>query len=68
MRIPCPHFTDPTNYANSEEFKVNDTQPNISPAMKAAPGFFTFLNSPEEFTASIPKLFLQVVQQARRRD
>ncbi|MGP0106885.1 MAG: pilus assembly protein, partial [Rhodoblastus sp.] len=67
MQIPYPPFADPTNYANSEDFKVNDAQPNLSPAMQAcaSPGFFTFASSPEEITAGIQKLFLQAVAQAR---
>ena len=67
MQIPYPPFADPTNYANSEDYKVNDAQPNLSPAMQAcaSPGFFTFASSPQEITAGIQKLFLQAVQQAR---
>ena len=67
MQIPYPPFADPTNYANSEDFKVNDAQPNLSPAMQAcaSPGFFTFASSPQEITAGIQKLFLQAVAQAR---
>jgi len=67
MQIPYPPFANPTNYANSEDYKVNDAQPNLSPAMQAcaSPGFFTFASSPAEITAGIQKLFLQAVQQAR---
>ena len=67
MQIPYPPFADPTNYANSEDYKVNDAQPNLSPAMQACatPGFFTFASSPQEITAGIQKLFLQAVAQAR---
>ncbi|MGA8172875.1 MAG: pilus assembly protein TadG-related protein [Methylocystis sp.] len=67
MQIPYPAFASPTNYANSEDFKVNDAQPNLSPAMEecASPGYFTMATSPQEITAGIQKLFLQAVQQAR---
>jgi hypothetical protein len=67
MQIPYPPFANPTNYANSEDYKVNDAQPNLSPAMQAcaSPGFFISASSPDEIKAGIQKLFKMSVQQAR---
>jgi len=66
MQIPYPPFADPTNYANSEDFKVNDASRiflrRCSNALLRASSLRKFAR---EITAGIQKLFLQAVAQAR---
>jgi len=67
LEIPYPAFPSPTNYASSEDFKVNDAVPNLDNAMKscASPGFYYKANTPADITAAMQAMFQQAVQSAR---
>ena len=67
LQIPYPPFSNPKPFANSQDFKANDAQPNLSPAMQAcaSPGFYTYASTPAEIAAGIQNLFFEAVQLAR---
>jgi Flp pilus assembly protein TadG len=67
LQIPYPPFVNPKTFANSQEFKANDAQPNLSTAMQkcASPGFYTYASTPAEIATGIQNLFFEAVQLAR---
>jgi Flp pilus assembly protein TadG len=67
LQIPYPAFPHPTDYADSEAFKVNDAVPNLDNAMKscASPGFYYKADTPQDIADSMQKMFQQAVQSAR---
>ncbi|QGM45257.1 pilus assembly protein TadG-related protein [Methylocystis heyeri] len=67
LQIPYPPFANPQSFGNYQEYKANNAQPNLSPAMQAcaSPGFYTYASTPQDIAAGIQKLFFQAVQLAR---
>lgn len=67
LQIPYPAFPNPTNYANSEAYKVNDAVPNLDAAMQACatPGFYHKADGPADIAAAMQDMFRQAVQSAR---
>jgi hypothetical protein len=67
LQIPYPAFPHPTNYANSEAYKVNDAVPYLDAAMRAcsSPGFYHKADTPTDIAAAMQDMFRQAVQSAR---
>jgi hypothetical protein len=67
LQIPYPPFANPSSFATFQEYKANNAQPNLSPAMQAcaSPGFYTYASTPQDIATGIQKLFFQAVQLAR---
>jgi Tfp pilus assembly protein PilX len=67
MQIPYPPLIPPQPFANSQDFKAQAAQPNLSPAMLAcaSPGFYTYASTPADIAAGIQNLFFEAVQLAR---
>jgi hypothetical protein len=67
LQIPYPAFPNPTNYANSEAYKVNDAVPGLDAAMQAcaSPGFYHKADGPSDIAAAMQDMFRQAVQSAR---
>jgi Flp pilus assembly protein TadG len=67
LQIPYPAFPNPTDYANSEAYKVNDAVPSLDAAMQAcaSPGFYHKADGPADIAAAMQDMFRQAVQSAR---
>jgi Flp pilus assembly protein TadG len=66
LYIPYEPIQDPTNYANSEDFYVNDIIPDIPGALKkcATDGFFFTAKTPDDISAALNKMFRQALVSA----
>lgn len=67
LYIPYAPIVNPTDFANSEDFKVNDAVPNLAANMSACatPGFFWSATTPAEITTAMQTMFAQSLQSAR---
>lgn len=68
IQVPYPKFIDPKTFAQSQEFKANDAQPNLTPAMRACASsqdFYASADTPAEIADAMKKMFDQAIQSAR---
>jgi Flp pilus assembly protein TadG len=64
LYIPYIPVTNPTSFANSEQYFSNANIPNISPSLQncASPGFFHTANAPTDIDTALQTMFQQAVE------
>ena len=70
LEIPYPTFTAPKTFADSQEFKANDAQPNLPNAMRAcasSPQFYRQADTPADIAAAMDEMFKDAVKFASAR-
>ena len=67
LYIPYIPISNPTSFANGEDFAANANIPKISPALTscASPGYFFTANTPADIDQALQKMFTQAITTVR---